>query len=168
MTQKQAQKYKQPEQSCKVASSFSPLYLFPVPFVLSHSKSNASQLDLNAESVTALRHVSISSISYGFIDSAFLCSSSSWQYKEWADDILPRLEAILWLSSELSNVTNGKPWRTFGGITQKQSLKQRGGELCLQMHFGSRYFAIFETSILAADEAQVLIGVKINQKWNYN
>lgn len=66
--------------------------------------------------------------------------------------------------SELSNVTNGKPWRTFGGITQKQSLKQRGGELCLQMHFGSRYFAIFETSILAADEAQVLIGVKINQK----
>lgn len=70
----------------------------------------------------------------------------------------------MWLSSELSNVTNGKPWRTFGGITQKQSLKQRGGELCLQMHFGSRYFAIFETSILAADEAKVLIGVKINQK----
>lgn len=50
----------------------------------------------------------------------FLCSSSSWQYKEWADGALPRLEAILWPSSVLNIVTNGKPWRTLGGITQKQ------------------------------------------------
>lgn len=36
------------------------------------------------------------------------------------------LEAILWLSSLVSNVTNGKPWRRFRGITQKQSLKRQG------------------------------------------
>lgn len=70
------------------------------------------------------RHILISSISHDFIDSEFLCSSSFWQYKEWTGGALPRLEAILSLSSVLNIVTNGKPWRTLGGITQKQSLKQ--------------------------------------------
>ncbi len=79
-----------------------------------------------------------------FIDSEFLCSSSSWQYKEWADGALPRLEATLSLSSVLNNVTNVKPWRTFRGITQKQSLKQWDKVLCLQMHFGNRYFKFWK------------------------
>lgn len=60
-----------------------------------------------------------------------LCSSSSWQYKEWADGTLSRLGAILWLV--LNNVTNGKPCRTFSGITQKK--KVENFEILLEIVF---------------------------------
>ena len=88
----------------------------------------------------------------------FLCSSSSWQYKEWADGALPRLEAILWPSSVLNIVTNGKPWRTLGGITQKQKFgtarereREREGGLCLQMHFGSKCRKILKCLFFGAN-----------------
>lgn len=40
---------------------------------------------------------------------------------------------ILCLSSVLNNVTNGKPCRTYGGITQRRGLS-------LQKYFGCKYF----------------------------